>query len=237
MNLIIPGGTSCGGAKSFSNKLRVGCMDKYLQSCRTEFWKKVFKAESEYALQELKGTKDVLSVGCGPAIIEAGLAEHGFNVTGLDISKEALNQTPDNVRTVTGSAENMVFPESCFDAVIYVASAQFIEKYEQAVKETARVLRGHGKLVVMLLNPESEFFKEKTGNPASYVNKIRHIGLKDIERTIAEYFSIQTEYFLGIKGTEIFQTRDHRLASLYIIKGKKKEQIAKEDEVERNSCH
>jgi len=128
MNLIIPGGTSCGGAKSFSNKLRVGCMDKYLQSCRTEFWKKVFKAESEYALQELKGTKDVLSVGCGPAIIEAGLAEHGFNVTGLDISKEALNQTPDNVRTVTGSAENMVFPESCFDAVIYVAPPVFLEE-------------------------------------------------------------------------------------------------------------
>jgi len=62
-------------------------MDKYLQSCRTEFWKKVFKAELEYALQELKGAKDVLSVGCGPAIIEAGLAEHGFNVTGLYVIK------------------------------------------------------------------------------------------------------------------------------------------------------
>jgi hypothetical protein len=48
-------------------------MDKYLQSCKTEFWKKVFNAELEYAVQELKGTKDVLSVGCGPAIIEAGL--------------------------------------------------------------------------------------------------------------------------------------------------------------------
>jgi len=212
-------------------------MEKYLQSCSTEFWRKVFDTELDYILRELEGVKDVLSVGCGPAIIEAGLAEHDFNVTGLDISKEALNRAPDNIRTVVGSAENMVFPESCFEAVIYVASVQFIEKYKEAVKETARVLRGGGKLLAMLLNPESEFFKEKTGNPASYVNKIRHIGLKDIERTIAEYFSIQTEYFLGIKGTEIFQTRDHRLASLYIIKGKKKEQIAKEDEVERNSCH
>ena len=210
-------------------------MDKYLQSCRTEFWKKVFKAELEYALLELKGAKDVLSVGCGPAIIEAGLAEHGFNVTGLDVSEEALNRASDSIRTVVGSAENMVFPESCFDAVIYIASIQFIEKYEQAVKETARVLRGHGKLLVMLLNPESEFFKEKAGNPASYVNKIRHIGLKDIERTIAAYFSIQTEYFLGIKGAEIFQTQDHNLAGLYVIKGKKKVHIPRENEVEGNS--
>ncbi len=197
-------------------------MDKYLQSCRNEFWKKVFKAELEYILQELKGTKDVLSVGCGPAVIEAGLAKHGFNVTGLDISKEALNQASDSLRTVAGSAENMDFPDSCFDAVIYVASIQFIEKYKQAVRETTRVLRAGGKLLVMLLNPESEFFKEKAGNPASYINKIRHIVLKDIERTIAEYFSTQTEYFLGIKGAEIFQTRDPRLASLYVIKGKKK---------------
>jgi SAM-dependent methyltransferase len=131
----------------------------------------------------------------------------------------------------------MVFPESCFDAVIYVASVQFIEKYEQAVKETARVLRGHGKLLVMLLNPESEFFKEKTRNPASYVNKIRHIDLDDIERTIAEYFSIQTEYFLGIKCAEIFQTRDHNLAGLYVIKGKKKVQIPRGNKVEGNSCN
>jgi len=45
-------------------------MEKYLQSCKSEFWKKVFKAELDYILHQLKGTKDVLSVGCGPAIIE-----------------------------------------------------------------------------------------------------------------------------------------------------------------------
>jgi len=215
----------------------MGNMHQYLQSCKTEFWKKVFKAELEYTFQELKGTKDILSVGCGPAIIEAGFAEQGFNVSGLDISKEALEQAPDSIRTVAGSAENMVFTDSCFDAVIYIASIQFIENYKQAIRETARVLRAGGKLLVMLLNPGSEFFKEKARNPASYINKIRHIGLKDIEKTIAEYFSIQTEYFLGIKGVEIFQTRNPLLASLYVIKGKKKEQILKECEVERNGCN
>src|SRR4030042_6267068 len=182
INLIISGDTSCGGAKSFSSKRRVGYMDKYLQSCRTEFWKKVFKAELEYALQELKGSKDVLSVGCGPAIIEAGLAEHGFNVTGLDISKEALNQAPDNIRTVAGSVENMDFADNSFDAVIYIASLQFIENYKEAIKQTARVIRADGKLLAMLLNPQSQFFKEKVSNPASYVNKIKHKGLKEIEK-------------------------------------------------------
>lgn len=196
-------------------------MDKYLKSCKSEFWSNVFSAELEYTLQELKGTKDVLSVGCGPAIIEAGLTEHGFNVTGLDISEQALSQAPDAVRTVAGSAENMVFPDSCFDAVIYIVSIQFIENYRLAVKETVRILKKNGTLLVMLLNTNSDFIKEKAKKPASYVNKIKHTDMKEIEKTIARYFAIRTEYFLGIKGQEIFQTEDPRLAALYIIKGKK----------------
>jgi ubiquinone/menaquinone biosynthesis C-methylase UbiE len=194
-------------------------MNKYLRSCKREFWSNVFGAELEYTLQELKGTKDVLSVGCGPAMIEAGLAEHGFNVTGLDISEQALSQAPDSIRAVAGSAENMVFSDSSFDAVIYIASMQFIGNYRKAVKETVRVLKKDGKILVMLLNTASEFFKNKSSNPASYVNRIRHTDLKEIERVIAEYFSVRTEYFLAIKGEEIFQSSDSNLASLCVVKG------------------
>ncbi|MBN2019280.1 MAG: class I SAM-dependent methyltransferase [Sedimentisphaerales bacterium] len=200
-------------------------MNKYLQSCKTEFWEQVFKAETDYIIRELEGAKDVLSVGCGPAIIEAGLAEHGFNITGLDISEEALQCAPDGMRTIVGSAETMSFPASCFDAVIYVVSLQFIENYKQAIKQTARVLRADGKFLALLLNPCSGFFKEKTKNPASYINKIRHTDLTEIERTAAEYFSVQTEYFLGTRGAETFQTRTPDLAALYVIKGIKREPL------------
>ncbi|MGD9109587.1 MAG: class I SAM-dependent methyltransferase, partial [Phycisphaerales bacterium] len=147
----------------------------------------------------LKEAKNVLSVGCGPAIIEAHLADNGFNVTGLDISKEVLGQAPDSIRPVVGSARKMDFEPLSFEAVIYIASLQFIENYKEAIKETARVLHPKGRLLAMLLNPQSQFFKEKIKNPDSYINKIRHTDLSDIERTIAENFSVETEYFLGIK--------------------------------------
>ncbi|MDH4241404.1 MAG: class I SAM-dependent methyltransferase [Phycisphaerae bacterium] len=197
-------------------------MEKYLQSCNTEFWKNVFKAELDYILRELNGFKDVLSVGCGPAIIEACLAEHSFNITGLDISKEALDQAPDKIRTLTGPAENMPFKDCSFDAVIYVASLQFIENYKESIKQTDRVLEPSGKLLVMLLNPQSRFLKEKVNNPASYVSRIKHTNLTEMEKTIAEYFSVQTEYFLGIRDKEILESENPDLASLYVIKGKKR---------------
>jgi len=183
----------------------VGRMENYLRSCKTEFWNEVFIVELDYIMKELTGVKDILSVGCGPAIIEAGLSEHGFNVTGLDISKEVLDRVPDCVRTVVGSAENMDFAPRSFDAVIYVASIQFIEGYEEAIKQSARVLRPGGRILLMLLNPESAFFKERTENPDSYINKIRHRNLREIEVEVAKYFSIRTEYFLGIEGMKVFR--------------------------------
>ena len=204
------------------NRIRQIDMKKYLQSCKSEFWKNIFEVELEYILHELKGIKDVLSVGCGPAIIETGLVEHGFNVIGMDVSKEALGQAPDSIRTVVGLAENMDFAAKSFDAVIYVASLQFIKKYREAVKQTVCVLRPGGRIVVMLLNPDCEFFKEKTKKPNSYINNIKHTNLMEIEKAVADYFSIKTEYFLGIKGREIFQSLDSNTASLYVIKGTKK---------------
>lgn len=197
-------------------------MEKYLQSCKSEFWRKIFKAELDYIMDHLKGTKDILSIGCGPAIIETHLADNGFNVTGLDVSEMALGQAPDSIRTVAGSAQKMDFEPLSFEAAIYVVSLQFIERYKEAIKETARVLKPKGKLLTMLLNSQSKFFKEKIKNPDSYINKIKHTNLGDIEETIAENFFVKTEYFLGISAAEIFQSHDPDTASLYVIKGTKK---------------
>jgi len=77
---------------------------QYLESCRNEFWQKVFQLELEYLVQHMQGCRDVLSVGCGPAIMEGDLAKRGFNLTGLDVSQEALNCAPDQVRTVASRA-------------------------------------------------------------------------------------------------------------------------------------
>ncbi len=197
-------------------------IQRYRQSCKTEFWQKVFRAELDYLLQHLKGNRDVLSVGCGTAIIESALSKHGFRVTGLDVSQEVLDDAPDDIRTVVAHAEDMSFPESSFDAVIFVASLQFIEDYRKAITKATQVLRPSGKLIVMLLNPESVFFKERFHNPLSYVGKIKHTDLNDIEGVIAEDFNVQTGYFLGVKNNTIFESVDVADAVLYVIMGTRK---------------
>jgi ubiquinone/menaquinone biosynthesis C-methylase UbiE len=198
-------------------------MSRYLQSCQSPFWQAVFQKEIDYLEDALTGCEKILSVGCGPAIIEAVLQEKGFCLVGLDVSKEALQGVPDSLRTVVGSAEHMdAFEDSGFDAVIYVASLQFIEPYKQALAETARVLKPDGKFIALLLNPESHFFQQKAKDEQSYVNKIKHTDLKEMEQAVAKHFTFRAEYYLGIRDSEIFETRSQEWASLYIINGKKK---------------
>ena len=197
-------------------------IQRYVQSCRTEFWQEVFRAELEYLLPHLEGSRDILSIGCGPAFIESGLSERGFRVTGLDVSQEALACAPDHIRTIAGRAEDMSFPKSSFDTVIYVASLQFIEDYRKAMEKTAPVLRPAGKLIVMLLNPQSAFYKEKAQDPTSYVRKIRHTNLAEIESVIAEHFQIQMKYFMGVRDRNIFESHEPTEAALYVIRGTRK---------------
>jgi ubiquinone/menaquinone biosynthesis C-methylase UbiE len=196
-------------------------VEKYLESCRKTFWQNIFQFELDYLISRLKDSRDVLSVGCGPAIIEGGLSKHGFHVTGLDISQEALKSAPDNVRIVVGRAEDMPFPASSFDAVIYVVSLQFMEDYHKALLKSAGVLRPEGKIIVMLLNPKSHFFKERSINPDSYMSTMRHIDLEQIESAIAEFFTIRAEYILGVKGENIFASNDPSETALYAIVGRK----------------
>ena len=195
---------------------------RYVETCHETFWQNIFQFETRYLIAGLKNCRDVLSVGCGPAIIEGTLGEHGFNVTGLDISAEALECAPDSVRTFEGRAEDMPFEESSFDAVIYVASLQFIEDYRKALQQTLTVLKPKGRIIVMLLNPESDFFKERLLEPDSYVHLIRHTDLNKIENVIRGFYTAKTEYILGVKGENIFKSKKPTEAALYAIVGRKK---------------
>jgi ubiquinone/menaquinone biosynthesis C-methylase UbiE len=99
--------------------------------------------------------------------------------------------------------------------------ARGIENYRKAIEKTERVLRPDGKLIVMLLNSASFFFRDRIRNAGSYVRKIRHKEINEIERVIAEKFQVQTEYFLGAKGESISESRDAAEAALYIIRGRR----------------
>ncbi|MBN2706315.1 MAG: class I SAM-dependent methyltransferase [Deltaproteobacteria bacterium] len=192
---------------------------KYLRSCKNDFWRRVFAEELAYLRQHLHREDKVLSVGCGPAILETALHELGFSVVGLDVSEEAIACAPDGIRTVVASAEKMPLPNAAFDVVLFIASLQFIENYRRALAEAGRVLKPKGRIISLLLNPASDFFKKKNADPNSYVRLIKHPDLRTMESALSENFAVHGEYFLGIENERIFPSRSPETAALYVLHG------------------
>jgi ubiquinone/menaquinone biosynthesis C-methylase UbiE len=198
---------------------RASDMKKFVKFYESDFGRKVLRREAHYLRNELNGRKMVLDIGCGIGSFEEMLPE--LNITGLDSSEEMLEEARrwSDKKFALGDAENLDFPDQSFDAVFMVTILEFVENYEKAIDEAARVLVPEGKLVVMTLNPESEYFKDHVQKEDSYFRKIKHTNLKEIECYIQKLFVARGEYFLGIQGVNVFDNNDKSLAALYVIKG------------------
>ncbi len=197
-------------------------VEKFVRFYQTDFGNKILEKEAEYIYSELKHYKNILDVGCGIGAFERKLKD--LNITGLDNSAEMLDEARKiNKRFVLGNAENLDFGNSTFDAVFYVTTLEFVSDYRKAIQEAWRVTKPNGKLLVMMLNPESEYFQKQLQGKGSYFNKIKHTNLREIKNYISKFYEItKDDYFLGIRGQQIFDTVDKKFASLYVIVGKKK---------------
>lgn len=197
---------------------------KYVSFYYTDLGKKILEKEAEYISKKLGTAKNVLSVGCGPASIEARVMElnPGMEILGLDNSKGMLDQASDIIK-ILSDATKMGFNNESFDGVVYIASLEFIGDYKMAIEEAVRVLIPKGKILILMLNPKSNYFQQEYSDKDSYIRKnIKHVDVGRIEKFISHYFFLESEYFLGIKNGKIFDTIDPKYSSLYIIKGSKK---------------
>ncbi|MBS3773036.1 MAG: class I SAM-dependent methyltransferase, partial [Candidatus Thermoplasmatota archaeon] len=100
-------------------------------------------AEAEAALLDslLPCCSSVLSVGCGPAVIERLLLKRraDLSITGMDTSAAMLQHAPDNMPTIQANAEALPFPNMAFDVILFITSLEFIAGYETALDEARRV--------------------------------------------------------------------------------------------------
>jgi len=196
-------------------------VENFIEFCASEFGREIMDREAEYIRNEFQFCKKILDVGCGIGSIEERLLE--FDITGIDSSEEMLEEARkrSDKEFIHGDAENLPFEENSFDGILYLTTLEFIPDYKKALKEASRVLTENGELLAMVLNPESEYFRNHIRKKDSYFNRVRNRNLSEIKESASKYFAIKDEYFLGIRGKEIFPTPDRRYASLYAIKGHK----------------
>lgn len=125
----------------------VAVVDKY-SVADLELIKKHFKLEPE--------TK-FLEIGCGRGRVSAMLSQLGVDVSGLDISPEAIALAKKIFRRnklkgsfVCGDIENIPFENEAFDFVFGGGVLEHLEDTQRAFNEIFRVLKRGGKLVTTI---------------------------------------------------------------------------------------
>ncbi len=103
--------------------------------------------------------KSVLDIGCGLATDLSRFAKGGAEVTGIDISPQAIRLAKQNfeLRGLRGrfelmNGEAMDFADNSFDFVYCHTVLHFTPKPEDMIREVSRVLRPGGTALLMTIN-------------------------------------------------------------------------------------
>jgi ubiquinone/menaquinone biosynthesis C-methylase UbiE len=155
------------------------------------------------------GQRSVLEVGCGTGhwlkVLEGRV---GF-LAGFDLSVNMLNRARSEmsaVPLVRGRAEELPYRARCFDRLFCINAFHHFAEKDKFLTEARRVLRPHGGLMILALDPHSaldrwwvyDYFHEtlaldKERYPAT--QKLRadmaHCGFLQCQTLVAEHLTLQ----------------------------------------------
>lgn len=101
----------------------------------------------------------IADLGCGDGYGSYMLSKEGYDVTGVDLSKDMVNkanQRVDNhsqLRFVQGDLADLPFEDEQFDGGMAVNSLEWTEVPAAGLEEMKRVLKPGGRLCIGLLGP------------------------------------------------------------------------------------
>ena len=127
----------------------------YEQWYTTSRGRRVDEAEGAllaYLVEAFRDARSALEVGCGTGHFTQRLKDAGLTVVGLDRSPamlgEARRRFP-SISFIPGDAHDLPFRDRSVDAVVLVATLEFLEDPIRALREAVRVAR-HGVTAIVL---------------------------------------------------------------------------------------
>ena len=110
-----------------------------------------------------KGKGIEIGVGTGRFAAPLGIK------TGVDVSEKVLEKAKKRgIETVLASGEKLPFEKKTFDFALLMMTICFVKNPTKVIKETKRILRDAGRIIVAIIDRESflgRLYKKKKGSP------------------------------------------------------------------------
>jgi ubiquinone/menaquinone biosynthesis C-methylase UbiE len=155
---------------------------------------------------------DALDIGTGPGQLAFYLAGAGFNVTGLDISPEMINNARKRSEEMelsidfrTGDAEHLDFPDNSFDVVVSRNLIWTLPNPDLALKEWHRVLKPGGRIIVSDGFWQNQTWRRFYQIPVNLLKSVFQINSRISLRFFLHYASMMKHLPLyeGVKKNEV----------------------------------
>lgn len=106
-----------------------------------------------------------------------------------------------------------------FDAVMFVATLEFIPDVERTLAEAIRVLDSDGAFVGLVLNTKSEYVQSHLQREGSYFQRMVHRDSDALIEQVRNYVDGTKENFLGIDGETVVEGSDPTTAAVTAVVG------------------
>jgi ubiquinone/menaquinone biosynthesis C-methylase UbiE len=191
----------------------------FVRFCESDFGSTVMDREADYVRNVLTTSGRILNVGSGISALEKRLVY--FDVIGIDLSFEMLSEANRRARAplVNGDARNLPFRECSLQAVVTIATLEFITEVDEVLDEIQRVLAPEAQLIALILNSRSQYVRRNLKREGSYFQNMVHRDTEALAERIGQQFEIETEYFLGIEEETVFETEAPERAAILAVRG------------------
>jgi 2-polyprenyl-3-methyl-5-hydroxy-6-metoxy-1,4-benzoquinol methylase len=125
-------------------------------AARLLFWRReALLSDSRYLNQMPAGR--LLDVGCGTGDFLAGMAQIGWDATGIDFDEEAVvsARRHQGIKVFSGSIFDQKFPHDAFDAITLSNVIEHIPSPLEMFIELKRILAPGGRITIVTPNPNS----------------------------------------------------------------------------------
>lgn len=193
-----------------------------------DFWINCPAEDSYYIAHKWKkeGKNRILDLGCGLGRHSVLFGKLGFDVTGLDLSEEAVEYTKQrmikeglNFNDVVGDMQDLPFEEATFDAIwsYMVISHTDTKGFKKILNEIKRVSKDNAGIFITLCSKETWSYKD-AGYPKIDENSIIKTG-EGPEKGIVHYY-VDLDDILNFMSDDFEIVRIRHIDSCY-FDGKK----------------